>query len=157
MKAFQLATLLLISTFSLKAQSPNNDQVSKVIAQLRQQAGEVSFVCKGKSYKLRASLIELAQHKGYAIMGGVLEGTTTVSIGIEKITSGSYPTDKLQSIFTTVSGVFLISNGSIVIQAQSGKISGSFKGKIYAPNGKGKFSKIPSGDINGTFTGLSIK
>ncbi|MFY7890709.1 MAG: hypothetical protein ACOVOW_17460 [Spirosomataceae bacterium] len=52
-------------------------------------------------------------------------------------------------------GTYLISNGSIVIQVQGGKISGSFKGKIYAPDGKGKFSKIPSGDINGTFSGLS--
>ncbi len=155
MKAFQLVILLLFSTFSLKAQSPSNDQVSKMIAQLRQQAGEVSFVFKGKSYKLKASLIELAQHKGYAIMGGVLEGSTTLSMGVEKITPGSYPTNKLQSILTTATGTYLISDGSIVIQVQGGKISGSFKGKIYAPDGKGKFSKTPSGDINGTFSGLS--
>lgn len=125
--------------------------------QMLNQSGKLTFTIKGKNYTIKTSLVK-TKYNEYVIAGGLIGEDNTLTLIVPKIEAGNYTMsgNKQQAILVFNQTPFIINNGSITIKSNGSKIEGSFKGKYYPPNGKGKFSTEAEGEISGTFSDLSL-
>lgn len=157
-KLILLSALILASIYSF-AQS-SKPKMIEMLKQMQNAKGKITLAIEGKTYTEKASFFQ--NPKGmFVISTDLASAQNTYVLVIPNKVSGKYPFSTAkneETLFVLTGGNYETRSGTITLNNNGGKISGTFMGQAQKMIGK-KGKLKPEGNpipFSGSFSGLTI-